>query len=187
MNKLVAVLGVIIILLSAMCGILYYQSGDMQSQNSELQNQISQLENQTSELESQLDDLELQNLELQENISKLEELIDFLTDGNPIVRITEFTVTGFNPLINVVIQSDAFVTVQNFGTTRVEGLTVTFEHPSYLVNYSVGVGPLEAGEAKNVSHYVNWALGGPNPPYFFVATLKLDDIILDERTTVTVQ
>ena len=50
MNKLVTVLGIVVILLSIVCGMLCYQIGDVQTQNSTFQNQVSQLENQINEL-----------------------------------------------------------------------------------------------------------------------------------------
>ena len=72
MNKLVAVLCVVIVLLSAMCGFLFYQISDVQNQNNILQNQMSQLEkltikheNQIRDIESQLSSIATQNIEIQ--------------------------------------------------------------------------------------------------------------------------
>ena len=181
MNKLVAVLIIVIILLGSVCGVLFYQISNMQNQISNLENQTSVLEgqigeyqNQTGQLENQINELEAQNLELENTLEKV--------SNASLVQITAFTVTGFRPMVNVVIESDAFVTVQNFGNTTVEGLTVTFESASYMINFSVGVGRLEAGEAKNVSKDILWALND-GPSFHFVATLKLGDVILDERFT----
>ena len=64
MNKINAILGIVIILLSGVCGISYYQISDIQSQNSELQSEISQLEERNNELE--LENHELQNQTYQE-------------------------------------------------------------------------------------------------------------------------
>jgi peptidoglycan hydrolase CwlO-like protein len=120
-NKLVAVLGAVIILLFVVCGVLFYQLDDLQNQNSalegqvteyknqtgELQNQISELEsqitecqNQTSKMKKQIDELEQQKLELQNQTLELESLIDKFTNR---VNITQFSVSGFNPAVGMTI------------------------------------------------------------------------------------
>ena len=77
MNKLVAVLAIIIVVLSAVCGALFYQISGLQSE-SDLQNQIGQLENKMDDLESQINALEVYNSELKENVSDLESNLTFL-------------------------------------------------------------------------------------------------------------
>lgn len=75
MEKLFAVLTVIIIALSFSCGLLLYQIGAMQNQNSELKTQTTQLENQIDELEKQTSELEDQIDELEKQIENLQEQI----------------------------------------------------------------------------------------------------------------
>ena len=143
MNKLVAVLGIIIILMSIVCGILYYQIGDIQGQNSELQNQIGQLEKQVSELE-------LENLELQNQTSELEAYINKVSDASQ-VRITRITYTPTR-FIKVIIISNVTVTVENFGTNNVSGLSLWVKD-MFLGQYfgNVTLGALKGGEAQNVT------------------------------------
>ena len=162
MNKLVAVLGIVIILLSAVCGILYYQIGDMQSQNSDLQNQIGQLENQVSELESQLDETETQL-------------------GNvTFAKITGLTTFGFDPWGGTAIFTTANVTVENLASGRLFGSELWIKHTS-MDDYGnrMELEPLDAGETRTVSIAVIYNSGEEGN---FVATLKLDGIILDEYT-----
>ena len=53
MNKLVAVLIIVIILLGSVCGVLFYQISNMQNQISNLENQTSVLEGQIGEYQNQ--------------------------------------------------------------------------------------------------------------------------------------
>jgi hypothetical protein len=159
MNKLVAVLGIIIISLSFVCGIFYYQIGDMQSQNSELQNQIGQLENQVSELEAQLS-----------NVSSASQL----------VRITGIEITGSGMVGWPAYVANLNVTIQNFESSDVEGLCLTTSHISGHEDtvFTVSIELIPAEEVIYVRTNVGWSITmEPN----FVATLTLNDIILDKR------
>ena len=191
MNRLVAVLSIVIILLSAVCGILYSQIGDMESQIadlenqtsvlegqiSEYQNQTSQLENQINELETQLDDLEAQNLELQNQKRVLE------IESTNWVRIKEFRVAGWNSFGGTAAISDVNVTVQNFGVNAVDGLTLSvMNSPEEDIPHAKEeVGLLKSGEARIISTYVVW--GFQSEIKTFIAVLMFDDVILDESTT----
>jgi type II secretory pathway pseudopilin PulG len=173
MNKLVAVLAIIIILLSGMCGILYYQIGDMQSQNSELQNQIGQLENQVSELE-------LKNLELQNQTSELEAQLSNVSSASQLVRIIGIEITGSGMVAWPAYVATLNVTIQNFETSDVEGLRLTTSHISGHEDsvFTVSIEFIHAEEVIYVRTNVGWSIAmKPN----FVATLTLDDIILDKR------
>jgi type II secretory pathway pseudopilin PulG len=152
MNKLVAVLAIIIILLSGMCGILYYQNGDMQSQNSELQNQIGQLEAQLS------------------NVSSASQL----------VRIIGIEITGSGMIAFPAYVATLNVTIQNFENSNVEGLRLTTSHISGHEDsvFTVSIEVIHAEEIIYVRTNVGWSIAmKPN----FVATLTLDDMILDKR------
>jgi type II secretory pathway pseudopilin PulG len=152
MNKLVAVLAIIIILLSGMCGILYYQIGYMQSQNSELQNQIGQLEAQLSNFSS----------------------------ASQLVRIIGIEITGSGMIAWPAYVATLNVTIQNFETSDVEGLRLTTSHISGHEDsvFAVSIELIHAEEVIYVRTNVGWSIAmKPN----FVATLTLDDIILDKR------
>ena len=187
MNKLVAVLAIVIILLSSVCGILCYQIGDLQSQNNELQNQIGQLENQTNELESQLAELELENIELQNQTGELEAKLGALENATVMVKITGFEITGaMKSPDGQGYYSSAEVSLQNFGINDVEGLVLWVNYTAPIeigpdnVDYymkRVQLGFVQAGETRNVTvGVVWWASYGKQ----FVASLMLDDIVLDE-------
>ena len=193
MNKLAAVSSIIIILLSAVCGVLVYQIGDVQTQISDLenqnivlegqvseyQNQTSQLENQITELETQLDDLEAQNLELQNHTGELESQLSALENAT-LVQITDIKkIDAWNPT-GVAIFVELNVTVQNFGVNDVERLLLVVDHVSgSFSNSTKWIGPINAGEERTFK-----TMGTCNyaHPLSFVVTLKLDDIILYERT-----
>jgi type II secretory pathway pseudopilin PulG len=191
-NKLVAVLAIVIILLSSVCGILYYQIDDLQSQNSERQNQIGQLENQTDELESQLAELELENLELQNQTGELEAALNALENATVMVKITGFEIAGatLSP-DGQGYYSSAEVTLQNFGITDVEGLVLWVNYTAPIeigpdnIDYymkRVQLGLVHAGETRNATvDVVWWAAYGKK----FVASLMLDDIVLDESVYST--
>ena len=204
MNKITAVLGIVIILLSAVCGILYYQIGDMPNQNSDLQNQIGEYQNQIGQLENQIDDLEkqidvldsqlnyleykigrleAQNLELQNQKTSLERELEIKSANW--VKITEFIVneTNLSTVASGYI-SKFFVTVENFGNNDVEGLKLVLdiqyhEDCSCVVsNASIILGTVNAGESRTVS--ATHAYGFSKRT--FVVNLMIDDIILDRHT-----
>lgn len=179
MNKLelVAVFVIIIISLSIMCGHLFYQNNDFRNQISVLEGQLDECQNQTSEMKNQIDELEQQNLELQnQNLEleqqnlELESLIDRFTNR---VNITEFSSSGFNPIVGVTIYSLANVTIQNLGINKVEDLTLIIS-PEYL-NGKINLDVIRPGETQIVSTYYYWNLGSKT-----TVTLKLGETILDE-------
>ena len=219
MNKLVPVLAVIIILLSGVCGVLFYQISDMQSQNSDLQKQIGQLENQTSKLEDQIDELknkesdlesqyhnqivqletqigEIENRyqnqtdQLEKQITELEKQLEkeiflrTLPDAKQ-VNITAFRAYGWN-MVSTEVMSFCNVTVQNFGTNDVDGLTIRISGVNRFTDWTYGgeqeVALLKAGETKNIN------IESAQSMAFFsdiTATLMLGDIIIDESTDYT--
>ena len=174
MNKMVAVSGIIIILLSTVCGVLFYQIGDMQSQNSELQNEMEQLENQVSELE-------LENLELQNQIDELEAYIKKISSAI-LVQITEFTVIDQEYVGFVFYEGNVTVTVQNFGTSDVDGLTLWIKDTTVEggLNETIQLGTLKVGEPQTIKVKLRWDLQRD-----LVATVMLDDMYLDTCSTTT--
>ena len=206
MKRLFSVFTIITILLSVTCVVLLYQNSSLNNQIgvlednlSECQNQSVQFENQISELESQRDELENQNLELQnqnfelqsQNI-ELQSLCDQLTqlsiikNSSIVVRVTNFTTSGMNPMVGVLVESDANITIQNLGTNDLEGLTLTMAFSgndpaaSSFNQQSFKIESLNAGEERTVSTNVYWGLGAG---VRVVISIKLDDIILHEYKT----
>lgn len=172
MNKLVAVLVIAVILLSFICGILFYQISDLQSQNSDLPDQICQLENQVSELETQLGDLEQQNIELQNQTSALEECLNKASNANLV------TITGMKWYYSLMLYYPIDITVQNFGTSDVDGLKLIITTDSGDDQFrEIPVGLLKAGETKVINEqFVHTFYQGSD---FVFATLMIDELILD--------
>jgi hypothetical protein len=126
------------------------------NQNISLQNQNTELNNQISELENQL--------------SKVTNL----------VKITRFTKTGFSPIVGMLIESTANVTVHNFGINDVNGLTLSIKFYDVETLFEpLQIGNLSAGEERKISHSILWILTYDSDEPF-VATLWLGDQLLDE-------
>lgn len=190
MKKLFSVFTIIISLLSVTCVVLSYQNSSLNNQMvvledqiNECQNQTLQCENQISELESQIDELENQNLELQSQFDQLTQLTT-IKNTSIVVRVTDFTIPGFSPTVGTWVESDANITIQNFGTNDLEGLTLTIDnpddYPSGSVPQSLKIESLNAGEERTVTKNVYWELG---EGIKFVIRIKIDDMILHEYHT----
>jgi cell division protein FtsB len=160
---------------------LLTQKAALQNQLNTLQSQLDDYENQTTQLQTRIDELEQHNLELQNQIDQLNQLI-IINSSSLMAKITNFTITGFAPLVGIWIWSDAHITVQNLGTNDLQGLTLELVHPEgYPEGAPSPSGKIEnltAGEEKTIIvEGVSYVLG-PGP--HFVVTLKLGDVILDE-------
>ena len=164
MKKLVAVLGIVIVLLSSVCGILCYQLGyqisDMQSQNSALQNQLSQLENQTSELGKQLDDLEDENIQRRASDA------------------SQVKITGMSMHYTQMPGSPIDVTVKNFGASDVDGLNLILTtNAGDNHSITVPIGFIYGGEEKTVNKGMYHTFYQESDTIF--AALMLGENILD--------
>jgi hypothetical protein len=103
------------------------------------------------------------------------------------LKITDFRTNGTTfPLVGVGWQTNFVVTVENFGINDVENLTVVLNvqyytsYPDEIHNHSIAVGAVKIGESKTVNQWVHHGYSES----FFVATLMMNDTILDNRTTV---
>lgn len=174
MKKIVAFFCIIIIFLSIMCGLLFYEIGDVTSQNSNLQNKVAQLERQVSELE-------LDNIELQNQIDELDAYIQKISSAS-LVQITEFNLTG-SPVLAPAggWTSDAIVTVKNFGTSAIDGLKLVVNSTGDMTPQERQIDLLDAGEDRTVTIDVFWGMFDYED--VFVATLMLDNVILDVHAT----
>ena len=126
MNRLFSVFIIIILLLCGTCGFLFYENGNLHNQVgvleddlSEYQNQTVQCENQINDLQSQIDELENQNIELQSQNFELQnqttQLAQLTTIKNTsiVVRVTDFTTSGMNPMVGLLVESDANITIHS--------------------------------------------------------------------------
>ena len=81
--------------------------------------------------------------------------------------------------------STVFVTVENFGTSDVEGLRVVFDvqykklSTGEVFNWSENLGTVNVGETLTVKTWLQYGYSKRT----FVAFLMLDDIIVDKATT----
>jgi TolA-binding protein len=198
MKKLFSVFTITIIFLSVTCVVFLYQNSSLNNQIGVLEDNLSecqsrsvQCENQINELESQIDEREEQNLELQNQNFELQSQFDQLIqltkirNSSIVVRVTDFTLPDFfSPMVGTWVESDANITVQNFGTNDLEGLTLTIDnpddYPSGSVPQSLKIESLNAGEERTVTTNVYWELG---EGIKFVIRIKLDDMILHEYRT----
>ena len=132
----------------------------MSNQNSDLQNQIGQLENQIDELEAYIQKISSASL----------------------VQITEFTVTDQEYAGFVFYDGNVTVTVQNFGTSDVDGLTLWIKDTTVEggLNETIQLGTLKVGEPQTIKVKLRWDLQRD-----LVATVMLDDMYLDTCSTTT--
>ena len=180
MEKLFAVLTVVIIALSFSCGLLFYQIGEMQNQNSELQTQTDQLENQITELENQASVLEDQIDELEQQIEDLQEQIfqKKLSDARQ-VKITKVArgedvhQSWFVEIFNV------YVTVENQGTkdVNVDGLVLSIGSGEHNPSSAKPVGFIQTGETKTFGLGAITIQG----PGTGVVTLWFNDVKIDTK------
>jgi uncharacterized protein YxeA len=154
MNKLVSVLAIAVIILGIISGFLFYQLNAIQSQNNELRSQNTEL-NRNSELENQISQVSNK------------------------VNITEFSISGLRAYEEFVIwESDVYVKIQNLGINDLEGLTLEIVgFGDERLAESLQVDTLHFGEEKEIYTHAYWAYGSEGTS---VATLMLDDVVLDE-------
>ena len=154
--RLAAVLGVVVVLLCALCGGLCYQIGDVQSRSSVLRDQVGRLENQTGELETQ--------------IARYQ------------TRIVNVSVTGScYPIVGVTVVKEVNVTVQNFGDKPVTDLNISVRHRSGTNTEWAQIELIKEGETQHVS--MNVCHGFTFTPDGYVIILWWGDIFLDELVT----
>ncbi len=154
MNKLMSISVIVVVLLSLVCGILFYQLVVFQNLNNEL-----------------IDE----NTELKDRNSNLEHQIEHVTNR---VNITAFTISGFRPVEEwVVWESDVTVKIENFGINDVEGLTLRIVgFGDERLARSLQLDALHVGEEREIDTFVQWGYGSYGTS---VATLLLNDLVLD--------
>jgi hypothetical protein len=151
------------------------QNNELQNQLNVLESQVREYENQTSVLQNQVNELKQQNLELQNQTIELESLIDRFTNR---VNITDFSSSGFSPMVGLLVESLANVTIQNFGINDVENLTLRLAgEDAEQFSKEINIKIIRAGETLTVSAYYYWYIGSTSPAK---VTLMLSETILDE-------
>lgn len=162
LKSTVAVLVVLLAISLTLTAFEYSNVLSLQSENSNFQNQITQLETQINELEACL-----------RNVSNARK-----------VYITQFAIAEWNNASGLLGMVVANVTVQNFGSYDVENLRLSVRHESLWDSPHTGdpVGLLKSGETQKVSVLAFWQLPSDGEIETFIATLMLDEIILDECT-----
>ena len=93
-----------------------------------------------------------------------------------LVQITEFTVTDQEYAGFVFYDGNVTVTVQNFGTSDVDGLTLWIEDTTVEggLNETIQLGTVKVGEPQTIKVKLHWDLQRD-----LVATLMLDDMYPD--------
>ena len=152
--------------------------------NSDLQQQINELQEQNAGLQGQNGDLQEENDQMQEQLDLLQKRLDF----NPRVLITNFSSQyGWQNVVGMTIAMTFNVSVQNFGISDIEGLTVEIkrlnvDEDPYNITRKLDV--LHAGEAIEFREIfvIGWDLyfGGFHDRSLG-ASVKLGEVILDVR------
>lgn len=188
MKKPAAVLAITIVMLSVACGFLLYQFSELQNLNDGFEEQIREYQNQTGQLTNQIDELEKQTSELEKQLDDFEdEIYQRRVSDAKQVKITKFSVYGWNH-VSIEVMSFCNVTVQNFGTNDIDGLTIRISgvnqiEDGWRYEGEQEVGLIKAGETKIIN------IESSQSMMFYsiiTATLILDDIKIDESTDDTI-
>jgi len=175
----------IVIVLSFASWLVYNQVSELQNQIDKLQSQNSDLHEQVSELQDQNNELQGQNEELQEHLNELHKQIDNAEK----VMITEFSSpTGWRNPVGVAMDVVFNITITNTGTNDVEGLTLeikrlNFEEDPFNITRKLDI--IHAGETTELQEFIIISMDRYFSEFYssnFVATLKLGELALHERT-----
>jgi len=157
-----------------------------------------------------LNDLQNQNNTLKAQLSDLQNQVDVLNEQNNYlqnVRITSFSLSGYNNYVGLIWNYVFSVKIQNNLTTPVKGLTLTFNIISNhtidrrisifdpLQGYTACERDLKVGESYDLGNFSQGEMKEVRGEIWnnledvsklrgssFVATLRLNGIVLDERT-----
>jgi hypothetical protein len=181
----IAITGVVSLLIGTLFA--YIQICGLQNRISEIQYQNNELEDQNNELQDQNRVLELENLE------KLDRLTDFTHElaktRHLYVELTSFQWSSSGPIVGLLIQHGAIITVQNNDVIPVSGLTLTLSAIHKSKGTQIGqpgvtrIGRLNAGETHEVSGSFFAIVGTSFEDAKFHVTLSIGDRVLDEKLT----
>ena len=175
--KVIAIMVVTVIALSVAVWLVHIHISELQIQNSDLQNQINELQDQNRELQDEND-------ELQEQLDLLQKRVDF----SPDVIITKFSSKDgwWNP-VGVTLALDLNITIENTGISDIDGLTLEIKRRSLdedPYNITKRLDILYAGESAEIYDSIFTGIQFFAAEFrnrSFVATLKLGDVVLDEK------
>ena len=154
-------------------------------------NQISELQSQNKDLQDKVDELQDQNRDLQDENDELHEQLDLLqkrVDFSPEVVITEFSsLGGWRNPVGVTLEEVFNVTIENTGISDIDGLTLeikrlNLEEDPYNITKRLDI--LHAGETTEIQDSIITGIDHYAAEFLnrsFVATLKLGEVVLDER------
>jgi hypothetical protein len=186
-----SLLSVFLLVIIALSGFVWYSN----SQVSQLQNQNNALLNQTNVLLQQNSVLINRTNEFQGQIASLQAQMSALQNQTDLVKITGFSIGGwYNPGGMAILYSFS-VNVTNVGINDVNGVVLTVQvmyngsvhfydgfHTIDLDNSISQIGTLRAGEERSISGDVYDPLFWQGVPVDYVASVKIGDLVLDERT-----
>ena len=186
MNKYVAFLAIVVVLLSVVCGSLFVQIVDLQNRNSRLYDEkivfrdmILEYQDQIAQLESRISDLESQISELQNQLGEqeAERMLELSNAYQVKIMGITFEVEHFSV---VSIADLVTVTVKNFGEYDVGNLVISvrLENDPFLPQVrEEKIELLKGGEEEHVTFVLDHPFG---PLPHWVATLWFEDMFLDE-------
>jgi len=179
MNRKIAASVVIIVIVAASIAtwFVHTQISELQSQNSDLQDEVDELHGQNRDLQDEND-------ELQEQLDLLQKRVDF----SPDVIITKFSSKDgwWNP-VGVTLALDLNITIENTGISDIDGLTLEIKRRSLdedPYNITKRLDILYAGESAEIYDSIFTGIQFFAAEFrnrSFVATLKLGDVVLDEK------
>jgi len=175
---------VIIVLIITTAWLANSQFSRLQTQITALQTRNNELQNQNSDLKNQTILLSNQNHLLQEQVSQLLDQLRICYNASVRIVSTEF-VSGFNPYVGLTFANRVNVTVQNFDSKDINGLTLTVElvyNGTELLGsegYTKDIDVLHAGERLEISDLAFSYLSSRNEGTLCIATLMKEDAILD--------
>jgi cell division protein FtsB len=180
---------VTIAVLSLLVGALfaYIQICEVQNRISELQDENNELRDQNNELWDQIRVLELENLEKQDRLTDFTH--ELAKTRHLYVELTSFSWGSSGPIVGLLIQYDAIITVQNNDVIPVSGLTLTLSASHKNKGTQIGqagvtrIGKLNAGEMHEISGSFCAIVGTSFEDAIFHITLSIGDRVLDEKLT----
>lgn len=182
-----AILLITIVTLSAAAWIIHNQISELQNQIGELQAQNSELKDQSIDLQDQIRDLELENREKQDRLADFTH--ELAKTRHLYVKLTAFQWGSSGPIVGLLIQYQARITVQNNDVIPVSGLTLTLNAVHKDKGTQIGeagvtrIGRLNAGETYEISGWFYAMVGTSFEDVVFYVTLSIGDIVLEEKTT----
>lgn len=161
MDKASYGLYVTILLLSFLCCFLLLPLSDLLTQNSVLEDEVNEYQDQLVQLQNQTNELSKQERDLYDQINELENHIDNIEEqkvlarktAEGVVEITQVTHSDDKNPSHFVARVEIYVTVHNYRTTDVSGLSVRCKHSDGKTE-TVSFGVVKAGSEETATFEV---------------------------------